>query len=493
MTSLHIACLCHQESGVRQLVHQHIAVDLPVHLPICGDMFCVMDSIEQIRDLVMLRPTTCRKSSAIHCYQECSSFNSTIGSYGNPFSDESFDDNQMTEHSSITHILNHPTEQSQHYHLDGLTALHLSLLNDSPRCALLLLHSVSDLLKSSQSSPFPLQLTSLYSLAIFSYLPSHSLHQCFRKLPKLWGYFGSTINPSEDLIPFTLVNGLLTANYSSVINILSSQINLNSSCFSHIYSPLHIACVLLNESFIRLLLGYGADCRECTAEGDSCLHLIVKSEAYTSNPQLRSQLCGLLIMAGCDPLRKDQKGYSPLWYALRLSSCLSLISSSNDVYTVSVLLAYAPTLLTQHQGPFSRIPLHEALVLRRENLIRLFLKLVHSLINVSDGYGWYPFHYALNMGNWKLLVLLLNVQEIVSDGNIKDLVNACIREKEGGGRISRYVAEQICNQIECIRVSPIVCLHHSTLISLQTDIISPSSFTILLSLTACSVEGSFPF
>ena len=315
MTSLHIACICHQQTGVRQLVHQHIAVKLAVHLPLGGYLWSMMDSIEQIRDLVILHPTTCRRSSSIHCFQECGSYNSVIGSYGNLFSDESFDDNQTTDHLYVAHNRNHP--EFQQYYLDGLTALHLSLLNNSPRCALLLLRSVSDLLQSSQSSPFPLQLTSLFSLAIFTYLPSNALHQCFRKMPKIWGYFGSTINPSEDLIPFTLINGLLTANYASVVNILSSQINLSSSCFSHTYSPLHIACILLNESFIRLLLGYGADCREITAEGDSCLHLIVKSEAYVSNPQLRSQLCGLLIMAGCDPLRVDQKGYSPLWYAIR--------------------------------------------------------------------------------------------------------------------------------------------------------------------------------
>ena len=56
------------------------------------------------------------------------------------------------------------------------------------------------------------------------------------------------------------------------------------------------------------------------------------------------------------------------------------------------------------------------------------------------------------MGNWKLLVILLNVQEIVSDGNIKDLVNACVHEKEGGSRISQFVAEQILDQLEGIKV-----------------------------------------
>ena len=72
---------------------------------------------------------------------------------------------------------------------------------------------------------------------------------------------------------------------------------------------------------------------------------------------------------------------------------------------------------------------------------------------MCDGYGWYPSHYALCMGNWKLLVLLLNSQEIVSDGNMKDLVNACMHEKEGESRISQFVADQILAQLEGIKVS----------------------------------------
>ena len=117
-----------------------------------------------------------------------------------------------------------------------------------------------------------------------------------------------------------------------------------------------------------------------------------------------------------------------------------------------MLLAYAPELLTQRQGAFDRVPLHEALIHRREDLVRLFLKVSPALINTCDGYGWYPFHYALNLGNWKLLVLLLNVHETVSEGNLRDLVGACKRESQTGGRLSRYVAEQISKQMNCIRV-----------------------------------------
>ena len=122
------------------------------------------------------------------------------------------------------------------------------------------------------------------------------------------------------------------------------------------------------------------------------------------------------------------------------------------MFSAAVLLAYAPELLTQRQGAFDRVPLHEALIHRREDLVRLFLKVSPALINTCDGYGWYPFHYALNLGNWKLLVLLLNVPETVSEGNLRDLVGACERESQTGGRLSRYVAEQISKQMNCIRV-----------------------------------------
>lgn len=145
-------------------------------------------------------------------------------------------------------------------------------------------------------------MTTLYSLAIFSFFSTAARQQCFRKLPK------TLSNPTEDLIPNTLVNGLITTNYASVISILSSQINLNSPCFAHYFSPLHIACVLLNETFVRLLLGYGANCRARTPAGDTCLHIVVKTQAHAASPQLRSRLCGLLLMAGCDPLAARRPG-----------------------------------------------------------------------------------------------------------------------------------------------------------------------------------------
>ena len=44
------------------------------------------------------------------------------------------------------------------------------------------------------------------------------------------------------------------------------------------------------------------------------------------------------------------------------------------MFSAAVLLAYAPELLTQRQGAFDRVPLHEALMHRSEDLVRLFLK-----------------------------------------------------------------------------------------------------------------------
>lgn len=306
LSSLHIACICDQQSGVCQLLQQHIVIDYPVHFPY-ENICTLMDNVDQIRDVTQCAPASCHHNASLHCscYQECGSLDSLLGS---TFSDDYYDESHCCSFERCAAM---PDDSSQSYRLAGLTALHLSLLADAPRCALPLLRSIDSLVNASGGTPSPLQLTTLYSLAIFSFFSTAARQQCFRKLPK------TLSNPTEDLIPNTLVNGLITTNYASVISILSSQINLNSPCFSHYFSPLHIACVLLNETFVRLLLGYGANCRARTPGGDTCLHIVVKTQAHTSSPQLRSRLCGLLLMAGCDPMALDAKGFSPLWYVVR--------------------------------------------------------------------------------------------------------------------------------------------------------------------------------
>lgn len=99
-----------------------------------------------------------------------------------------------------------------------------------------------------------------------------------------------------------------------------------------------------------------------------------------------------------------------------------------------------------------RIPLHEAILLRREHMVRLFLKVMPSLVNVCDRYGWSPAHYALNVNSWRLLTILLNVREPLTNETVSDLEEACKREIEQGGRTSRFVAKQIQQQMEGIRV-----------------------------------------
>lgn len=129
--------------------------------------------------------------------------------------------------------------------------------------------------------------------------------------------FVQAVNPAEDLIPTTLMNGVLTNNITSVITILSSRVNLYSPLFRRGFSPLHLACVLFHEVFVRLFIGYGADVREKTLSGETCLHLVVCSQSRKTSPHVCATICEMLMMAGCDAMQVDEKGYSPLWYAVR--------------------------------------------------------------------------------------------------------------------------------------------------------------------------------
>ena len=77
-----------------------------------------------------------------------------------------------------------------------------------------------------------------------------------------------------------------------------------------------MACVLLDETLVRLLVGYGADVRARTPAGETCLHVLVRSQAEPRDPSLRGNLLGLLLMAGCDPAVLDAEGVSPLFAAV---------------------------------------------------------------------------------------------------------------------------------------------------------------------------------
>ena len=145
-----------------------------------------------------------------------------------------------------------------------------------------------------------------------------------------------------------------------------------------------------------------------------------------------------------------KEGLNP--YSISIHMKKHSLNRQHDLQTASILLSYAPPLLSQHQGPFACIPLHEAVRLQHESMVRLFLKVMPSLVNVCDKYGWCSAHYALYMNSWKILTLLLNVRETLSDAVICDLRNACKLEIERGGQMSKFVAKQILNQMEGIQV-----------------------------------------
>lgn len=283
----------------------------------------MIDQIDTVREICRFQPT-----SYHDCHPSCSdswrcgSCSSVLG--GSLYSYEgSFEDRVgMREGGVQSSLIRMPSTQSSHYELEGFTPLHLALIADAPRCAYFLLESVEDLLQYGKTSIKPIEVISLYSHAIFSYFTSTQSQILFSLLPKEWH---SYCTPNQDLLQSTLMNGILSRNYSSVIKILSTNINLNATYFSHMYSPLHIACVLLDETFIRLFIGYGADPRKRTASGDSCLHLVLKSQSESPNAFTRSNLLGLLMMSGCDPCQPDAKGVPPIFHAVRYMPFYSLI------------------------------------------------------------------------------------------------------------------------------------------------------------------------
>lgn len=189
--------------------------------------------------------------------------------------------------------------------------MHLALCCDAPQCALLLLSDPSDLTSAPEGVPSPLQTASLYSFALFAIFPPKQRRAYLSALPKLWDSRG---NPSRELLPCAILNGILGSNYRSVLSLLHSQrdLQLHGS-----FTPLQIACVLLNETFVRLLLGYGADVSVRTKSGETCLHVLVRSSAKPHTDPSRGDLLGLLLMAGCDPSLLDDEGLSPLFAAVQ--------------------------------------------------------------------------------------------------------------------------------------------------------------------------------
>ena len=415
MAPLHIACIFNQLRGVQYLLSQHIEISYPVQFAVSENYSTVLEHVDQIRDLCNLhfsQHSPCaHKDSCMY-----SSYDGSM-SWGGTCSDPSFDDYHGC--ISTTHdcsVLNYDNAM-QSYALEHYTALHLALMCDAPRCAFELLQSVKDLLQSNDDTQIPLQVISLHSMALFSFFSSEQSHTLFALLPKLWNKQFSLSNPSQDLLPFTILNAILSSNYISVVRILTTQINLSASCFSHTFQPLHIACILLNETLVRLLIGYGANVHELTKDNETCLHLIINSQSQPRSPTLRATLLGVLMMAGCDPQLPDSKGYTPLWYAVK----------QGDLSCVSVLIAYGANPAVCQDSAFSRNAFHEALRLHNEDVARLIVKSQPGLLNIPDSQGWYPLHYVIDNGNIQLMVYLLNHTTPLSDKAVNDM-NAALQE-----------------------------------------------------------------
>lgn len=442
MSPLHIACICNQQSGVSYLLVQHVDLKHPIHF--CGDdnFSGVLDNIDQIRDVCNVK-----FSSKPKCFCEdvcCSCSYDGSMSWHCLCSEPSFEeyhDCLTTKQDAPFMACSHSTDE--HYALEGYTALHLSLMCDAPRCAFELLQSVDSLLQERESVPSPLQVASLHSMALFSFFSCEQSHELFALLPKLWNQRHCACNPSQDLLPFTILNCILSSNYLSLIRILSTQVNLASSCFSRSFNPLHIACILLNETLIRLLLGYGADVREVAAHSETCLHLIVKSQSRPRTPVLRATLLGLLLMAGCDPSLPDEAGYTPLWYAVR----------QGDLRCVSVLLAYGADPTVCQDSTYSRNAFHEALRLHNEDIARLIVKKNRNILNVPDSQGWYPLHYVIENGNIQLMVYLLNHTVPLKEGAVNDMKMALQDNRIAFKHWVSVIAPLISNQIEVINVA----------------------------------------
>lgn len=312
---LHIAAISNQPKAIIYLREQDIDLSLPVHFFAHDKVNEVIDTIDTVRDVCRYQQSSFQTmgNASMNSWR-CSSCSSFLG--GSLCSYEgSYEDHFNTPDSmQNSMLLRMPSTQSDLYELEGYSALHLALLTDAPYCAYLLLESVEDLFNPKKSSVKPLEVMSLYSNALFSYFNTGQQQLLFSLLPKEWHSFNT---PNQDLLQSTILNGIVSYNYFSVVKILSTNINLDAHYFSQLFSPLHIACVLLDETFIRLFIGYGANPQKVTSTGDTCLHLILKSQSRIRNELIRGNLLGLLIMSGCDPSIPDREGYSPLYYAIR--------------------------------------------------------------------------------------------------------------------------------------------------------------------------------
>lgn len=287
-------------------------MNIPVHF-FNKDITEVLDNVDIIRDIHHFQTSSYHSnhpsfSDSFHC-GSCSSIFGSMCSY-----EGSFEERYGLRESDCYLAPVVSTSQSREYELEGYLPLHIALLSNAPYCAFLLLRSVKDLLHTNKTVVMPLEVLTLQSYALFSYFTSIHSRQLFEVLPKEWH---SVYSPNQDLLQSTLLNGIISRNYTSIIKILSTNINLNANYFMHSFSPLHIVCVLLDETFIRLFIGYGANPRKFTSDHDSCLHLILKTQSKVMNAYHKSKLLGLLVMSGSDPNACDGAGYPPLYYAVQ--------------------------------------------------------------------------------------------------------------------------------------------------------------------------------
>ena len=72
-------------------------------------------------------------------------------------------------------------------------------------------------------------------------------------------------------------------------------------------------------------LGYGADVRARTPAGETCLHVLVRSQAEPRDPSLRGNLLGLLLMAG----------FQLYVMGTSIPSCIMIVASEGNSIVVS--------------------------------------------------------------------------------------------------------------------------------------------------------------
>ncbi len=96
----------------------------------------------------------------------------------------------------------------------------------------------------------------------------------------------------------------------------------------------------------------------------------------------------------------------------------------DDVFAVSVLLAYDSGTVQMTQGVYGRTAFQEALRRKNEDIARLMLRRCPEVMNVADNRGWFPLHYAIENGDIQLVVFMLNHTVPLCRESVQDMENA---------------------------------------------------------------------